>query len=366
MAILPYTSDHEAAVVAFNERIRARGSPFRLPSHRPSPASDWSTTFAETFVAVDGEAVRGGYSIKHQPFWVGATLTNIDYLELPLSEGSVDPRYSSVGVQILMHAQKKHPLMYALGMGGLDYALPKMLKSMGWRLCLVPFFFRVVQPALFLRHIRHLRTTAARRLGADLLAATGLGSVILRPLHAALTNPSLTRLTHTAELVDSFGPWADEVWRRARPAYSLVALRDAAELNRTYPTSQTRLLRLRIARGHVTVGWAVLLATQMKDDRRFGSMKLGSVVDCLALPGEEQAVVRVATRALVRRGVALIVTNQRHQAWAAAFRRAGYLPGPSNYAFGVSKKLAPAFEPFDAMIERVHMTRGDGSGPIHL
>jgi hypothetical protein len=108
------------------------------------------------------------------------------------------------------------------------------------------------------------------------------------------------------------------------------------------------------------------MSNRVVDHRQFGAMQLGSVVDCLALPGEEQTVVTEATRYLRQLGSDLIVTNQLHEAWCGAFRKYGYLSGPSNFVFAASPALAGRLQPFPASVTRVHMTRGDGDGPIHL
>jgi len=357
ITIEPYAAAHEPAVISFNARLAAGGSRYRLPA--PAPPD------LDGFVAVDGEAVRGGYFVKHQPFLVAGENLTVQHLELPLSEGSVDPRHSPVGVQILLHALRRHPLMYSLGVGSLDHPLPRMLVTLGWRLRLVPFYFRVVRAAPFLRNVRAIRTTRVRRLAADLAATWGVGRVAFAALHLVRTTPSLFARLYEAEVVASFGAWADDVWTFARPTLTFAAERSAAALARAYPTSDGRFIRLRVTRAAATVGWAVLLATDMRDHAHFGDLRVGTIVDCLAVPGHERAVAAAATRELARRDVALIVTNQQHEGWGAAFRRAGYLSGPSNYAFGASRRLGAALAT-DAAAARVHLTRGDGSGPIHL
>ncbi len=62
----------------------------------------------------------------------------------------------------------------------------------------------------------------------------------------------------------------------------------------------------------------------------------------------------------------LIVTNQLHRTWGDAVLQSGYLSGPSNFGFAASPRLAAALEPFAREVHRIHMTRGDGDGPIHL
>ena len=374
MPIQPFTSDLEPNVLAFNERLKAGGSHFVFPR---TPTNVWlpkvderQRTFMEVFVTTDAEAaVRGGFVIKHQPFAVMGKEQNVDNLQLPLSEGSVDAKYAGVSVQILAHAQKKYPLLYCLGMGSLENSLPLMLKAMGWTRVLVPFLFRVTRGKGFLRNINVLRTSATRRVAADVLAYSGLGGLALRPMHMALTRPSLARLTYQADEVPGFDAWADAIWEAALPAYSLVAKRTGEELDLLYPRTKEKFIRVRVSKAGTPVGWAVMFATQMTKHKQFGAMKLGTVIDCLAVPGHEGAVVRAATRALRKRKVDLVATNQLHHAWVTAFKHAGFLTGPSNYVFASSKKLSAAIAPWgeaELPQSRVHITRGDGDGPIHL
>jgi hypothetical protein len=104
----------------------------------------------------------------------------------------------------------------------------------------------------------------------------------------------------------------------------------------------------------------------MKDHNYFGSMRVGSVVDCLAVAGEEDQVVSMATRHLERHGADIIVTNQLHRSWGKAFSGNGYLVGPSNFIFAASQQLAQKLHPFERNASNVHLTRGDGDGPINL
>jgi hypothetical protein len=145
-----------------------------------------------------------------------------------------------------------------------------------------------------------------------------------------------------------------------------VAVRDAASLNRIYPATDRRALRLQVSwRGQVA-GWAVLLDTPMSGHKHFGAMRVGSMIDCLARPGREAAVALAATRFLEARGVDLVVSNQADPAWGAALRRAGWLRGPSNFILAASRALARGLRPFDVDTARMHVNRGDGEGPTHL
>ena len=114
------------------------------------------------------------------------------------------------------------------------------------------------------------------------------------------------------------------------------------------------------------VGWSVLLDTPMSGHNQFGNLRVGTLCDCLALPGHVFDVAAAATLHLESAGVDVIVSNQAHVDWRRALGRCVFLSGPSNFLFAASPALAKLLEPFDRERERIHMTRGDGDGPIHL
>ena len=47
-------------------------------------------------------------------------------------------------------------------------------------------------------------------------------------------------------------------------------------------------------------------------------------------------------------------------------KRCGFLRGPSNFVFSASRELAGALAPLERHAPRLHLTRGDGDGPLHL
>ncbi len=160
--ITSYTEKHVDAVKAFNGRMRAGGAALTFPeSHVPAwlPPVDGRPIYHEYFLAVEDGTVRGAYILKHQPFIVrGAAMPLAEY-RLPLSEGQVDKRFASVGVQLYLDAMRKQSQLYTVGIGGYGEAAAQMLISAGWNTWLVPFYFRVLRPAAFLRNIVYLRTT---------------------------------------------------------------------------------------------------------------------------------------------------------------------------------------------------------------
>ncbi len=352
LQILPYSPEAVPAVREFNLRLLAGGAPADLQfPETPDPA--WMPGM-ELFLALEESQVRGGYILRRQTFSVaGATLPAAHY-RLPLSEGVVNRKYAMLGLRMVRDALSREPRLYGLGMGGWDQPLPQMLKRLGWGMSAVPFHFKVVHPAKFLHHIRALRTSPLRRAALDTAAFTGAGWLGMKALGLARRLPSAP-----FTLEPAFAPWADEVWERSRPAYTLLAQRDAATLDQLYPPSDPRFLRVR-----ASDGWAVLLDTQMHNHKQFGDMRVGTIVDCLAPPESATDIVRAAAGLLEQRGVDLIVSNQLHAAWSRALLASGFRAGPSNYLLALSPAFAQAAQ--GANHDEFHVNRGDGDGPIHL
>jgi hypothetical protein len=362
LGILPYAPEAIPAVRAFNQRLAAGGAAADHEQFPESPDPGWMPGL-ELFLAVEEGSVRGGYMLRRQNFSVaGATVTAAHY-RLPVSEGLVNRAYAMLGLRLVRDALAREPRLYAMGMAGWDKPLPQMLKRLGWSMAAIPFHFKVVHPARFLRHIRALRTSPLRRAALDLAAFTGAGWLGMKAI--GIVTDHTRRLPPTpVDLAPAFTPWADEVWERSRSAYALLAERDAATLDRLYPPSDARFLRVRAAGG-----WAVLLDTQMHDHKQFGGMRVGSIVDCLGPPESAAAIVRASASLLERRGVDLIVSNQSHAAWSGALLASGFRTGPSNYLLALSPAFAQAVgqagHPLGPPVN-FHFNRGDGDGPIHL
>jgi hypothetical protein len=368
IAIQPYTEEWIPAVKAFNQRLAAGGvaPEFHFPeSHVPIwlPKRDGRRIYQEFYLALDGERVHGAYILKFQDFFLNGELRPVVYYHLPVSEGIVNKSYSSVGVHMLRAAMKAQPLLFCLGMGGFDRPLPQMLKAMKWDLCAVPFFFWVNHPARFLRQIAPLRQAGGRRILANCLAFSGAGWIGIKAVQkfrATRPEPSVK-----TELITRFDSWADDLWQRARGRYGMVASRGSAELNILYPAGR-QFLCLKLSRGGQPLGWAVVLDTQMRNNKYFGNLRLGSIADCFAAPEDAPAVIQAARDFLRDRGVDLVVSNQSHAAWIASLKSAGFLSAPSNFILAASRPLGDALGPLGQNSKQLHFTRGDGDGPVNL
>lgn len=366
----PFTRDHIEAVKDLNQRITKGAAPtgFQFPENPTPkwlPAGDGRRIYQEYYVLMENGAARGAYALKHQDFTFNGQIRSVAFWHLPLSEGIVNPEYAPVALLMLRHALRGHDLIYGLGFGrNRAGTLARILQTMGWGMCLVPFYFRVNHPTRFLRELRALRERKSRRLLMDMASWTGIGSLGIRMFHKARTHGVGPHVN--AEPVARFGSWADDVWEASRPRYGMAAVRDSDSLNMMYPGTDPRFVPLRIERDNAVIGWAVILDSQMRDHEYFGNLRVGWIIDGMALPEDAAAVVRAAADTLRDRGVDLIVSNQSHEAWAAGLRRAGFLSGPSNFLFVASTQLKSLLQPFPDQVRNAHLTRGDGGGAGYL
>jgi hypothetical protein len=366
LKVEPYTEDLETSVKAFNMRLRDGGEGkecFPETAVRDFPKLPLRSLYQESFLAVEAGQVRGGYHLKHQKFFIlGKEEKIVGGPQHMVSEGIVNAAYTMVGVFLLQNALEKQPLLYVVGMGGKDERLPRLLKAARWTLHPIPFYCKVLNPSSFLANLTYLRRHQSGELLLDLLRC--IGSVALRILEF---RSDKRRDPVCAESFVEFGTWADKVWEASKDRYSFVALRDRGTLNLLYPPSNSKFLRLKMLREAKTIGWAIMLDSQLYRHQQLGTMRLGTIVDCLSSPEDAYWTIACATKFLKRRNVDLIISNQANSVWCSALDRNGYMRVPSsNFILGLSPKLAERLQPFGELKHRIHMNRGDGDGPMNL
>ena len=367
-----YCDELVPAVRAFNRRLDAAGveSGYRLGAV-PDPVQPYGDTdvYKTTFLAVDGPNVRGSITLQHQPFVVAGIPRQAVNIQLPLSEGLGDKRYAFIGMWLIKNVVQRHPFCFAVGMGGLSQPLPKLLLALHWDVRPVPFFFYVHRVQRFLRGMPRIRSGRLRRLAADAAAYSGVGWFGLRLLERIRSRRTraAVQLPLTMNPEYHWGPWADELWKSAFQNASAIGVRSGETLPTLYPPGD-RYLLFRLAGQGRTVGWVVLLNTRMKGNSYFGDLRVGTILDALCIPGYEDAAAYAIRRVLDRLDVDVSICNHAHASWQAALHASGYRSGPSNYLLAMSKQLS------DAVLgcadhtghERIHLTRGDGDGRIHL
>jgi hypothetical protein len=366
----PYSADaHEAAVERLNAKLSAAGSEWRFPAEERPGGADVLPVWTESFVAMGDDEVFGGYVLKHQRFLVHGDSCDVGSLQMPLSLGHLDSAYSNVSVALLFDVMRRSPLAYSLGLGSEATDFARLLTAGGWRHLPVPFYFSVKSANTFARNVRLpagkeraqklLRTLGRTRLAAPAFRARQLMKSPRRPRAG---DRALDRVRE----VDAFGPLADDLFAAHANAYSFVGDRGAEALEYLYADDADRYIRIVVEKNGAPLGWCLLLDTAMRDDKYFGDLRVGSLVDCFAAPDDAVAVVAAADDFLTRRGVDLVLSNQLHVSWCGALEAAGYQQGPSNMFFYYSKDLGSRLATGDDWHRGAHLNRGDGEGPTNL
>lgn len=372
--IVAHGDDKRDLVEVFNRRMRDAGSPWGFyvePVPRWIPKrNERQSAWRELYLAMEDErAVVGGFALKPQRWLVHGEERTITDWQGPFSLGAVDKRYAALGLRMIRDMMKRRPLLYSWGHGGNDEPMVQMLKRMGWLLHETPLLVRVVRPFQFLRKNGYLRAERLKALAQDVLAFTGAGPVGLHALHKALRIRSLKRLSASAEVVGSFGGWADEVWERSKGRYDAIAVRDAASMNTLVPQEHTTdewpaPTRLRVVKDGRVIGFAVTVERRACRDPRFGDLRVGMIADCFGLPEDAGEIVHAAFDHLRDAGVDLVVANQAHPGWIAAFADSGFVPLPGRRLFCAAPELERILAPFEQTRRGLFVSNLDGHGPI--
>ena len=366
--ITEYEERHEELVRAFNARMAEAGSDWEFYDRaRPTwlaPKGN-ETPHRRFFLAIeDDRNVRGAYCLKSQDFLLPDRRLSAASIQGPVSEGLVDPRFGATALHLIRDMQNREPALFAWGA---SERLLGVLSRLKWKSYATPLCMRVVNASRFLQENRFLSSApkfhrASRLLRAVRLERLGFSIVQTAAQVAAGGRPSSAR-----SIVERrFGAWADLVWEAVKGSYRFIAVRDSRTMNRLLPESgwpEAEILR--IERDGATIGWAAVRCSTLLDDARFGDLRVGSVIDALALPGCEGSILRAATAHLELQKAEVIVANFSSGVWLDGFRRCGFLVSQSRRTLVASPTLVSQIGE-DAASADMHLTPLDGDGPLGL
>lgn len=373
--IVPHDPQYSEAVEAFNLRLQEGGSRWGFYTHHECdwiPRRQGAKVWRDFYLAVaeDGK-VRGGFALKPQPWYIRGSDHTVADWQGPFSEGEISPQYAALGLRMVRDMQKKEPLLYSWGHGGRDVPILQLIRKMGWFVHGSPLMLHINNPFQFLRKNGVLRRSTGWRLLLDLSAFSGLGPLALYALMSAQS--TLSRHRYGLRVADRpvilsefdhFEPWADELWNRCKSRYEALAVRDSGNMNVLLPAGKwPKAIKLKVEQEGEVIGWVAVMDTAMKGDLRFGDLRLGSVIDCLAAPEHCFTVIRAAKQYLCDRGVDLIISNQTHPAWIEGFEGNGFLRIPNMRFMACSPALSDAFSPHNTILKGLHLTNLDGHGP---
>src|SRR5262245_61806292 len=367
--------DDIPAVARFNQRLRAGGREeqitlrLSLPGEaRYRPAG--FPVYRRIMIAEDGAEVRAAVVLYHNNIFIRGNKQDFCWLDMPISEGIIDRRYSLAIVQLVKAVLRFESFMMSAGAGPEDKDSFRLLTKLGWRHHAVPFFFYPVKVTKVLLGLSYFKKHAKLRYGALLGAYSGLGAGFsgLLGLRRRVT-PCLSRYEYSME--KAFDDWADRIFDDCLPDYGVVMRSDATTLNILHPPDKPGLTRLRVRRKGAkcdasgNAGWILVANKQMKNNHHFGDLKVGTLVDGLGRAADAPALVTAGINHLVETGADIIVANFSHAAWVEACRRSGMFAGPDSYYHFVSPGGSPLFE--DSCPPReIHVARGHGNGTWSL
>ena len=370
LRVVLYEASHVPAVRAFNARMRAADAllfPIQESAPAPNPQTpEEGIEFSHFVVIDDAGEVRGGYFTRTQPFYIRGEVRPVAHYTAPLSEGLIDKRFAPVGAAMLLHALGEQPLLFAMGMGGRDKPLPRMLTAMGWTILETPFLFFVLNGRRFLRNIGPLRERTERRLLADAMSFSGLGGLAIAAVQR-FRKRSRADCRYTLQPIPQFGEWADRIWLESAPQYSLSAVRSSPYLQFIYPPDRgSSYYGMQLTAGERPAGWVEMLDCHLLERSYFGDMRVAALADGVAPAAAIPSLIRASLDAAKQHNADMVISNQMHRDWISALKAAGFWQGPSNYLLALSKPLRKLLEPLAETMPLIHFNRGDGDGRVNL
>ena len=363
-----FAEDHDrAAIERFNRRLEAGGrrEKLTLRFNVNGEATNRPQGFPvnrKLMIAKDSEEVRAGMLLCHRTIFVRGDERDFCWIEMPLSEGIIDKKYSLAIVQLVKTALAYQPFLLNLGVGSLTEDWSRFMLKMGWKHAAVPFLFCPVKVTKVLRSLKYLKNSTKLRLASSVAAYSGAGAVLggFLALRRQLV-PGIP--SHHIVEEPTFDTWATEVFTNSVDDYGAVMRRDATTLNKLYPSHDSRFTRLRVLHKETSqeLGWIVVIKKRMHNDKYFGDLQVGTLVDGFGQLANVPALIAAGLRHLVRAGVDLVVANWSHDSWLQSSRRLGFLPGPTNYFFYTTPAGTPLLQP-SCPRDVIHLTRGDCDG----
>ncbi len=325
-----------------------------------------NVTFAKRhFVALDEETVRGGFLLQEHFCKVADGTVWIANIQMPISEGLVDRKFSYVAPGMLQLLLKDQPYVFAVGMGSMEAQFARLLRAMKWRVTLVPFRFFIIKPSHFLSEIRALHSNRALSLAANLSAWSGLGTVALWGVQRARMRRSKQALV--SERIYRWSDWTSTLWSRYRTECSFGVVRDETTLPFILDLTDPRLFAFRLSDSDgIPRGWFVLQVSTMLNNKYFGNLRVATLVDAVCDPSLERDVIHSAIACARNQQADLVVMNQQHCRWLAAADDCGFWGASSNYVLAMSPELTLAIGKVDPEFVRIHLARSDGDGRLNL
>ena len=359
------------ALGRLNLRLREGGrqEQISLATKLPGEASythESLPVYRRIMVADDGQEIRAAALLYHGSISIQGVTRNFCWLDMPISEGIVDRRFSSAIVHLMRSALKYQPFLLAIGGATPGTEAHRFFLGLGWKASAVPFLFYPVRLTKVLLGLNYIKNNPKLRYPALICAYSGLAAVGtgVSSLRRHFGSPLSA---YQVSLEETFGDWADGVFEDAVSDYSAAVRSNATALNIHYPPDDPRYIRIRVKERSSgrDVGWLVVLNKQMNDNKYFGDLKVGTLANGFGRTADVPVLISAGLDYLAQAGSDLVVGNFSHRAWIAAARRLNMLSGPTNFYFFASRGASPLMEE-SLPVQDIHLVRGHADGVFSL
>ena len=152
----------------------------------------------------------------------------------------------------------------------------------------------------------------------------------------------------------------DELWRAVHGRFGACPARDQRYLRQRYGEQPERYRVLGCREGSRLLGYCIVKIRQFSGDSRMGSMKVGTIVDCLFDPTSPpvlQSLLGAAVRLFEQEDVHAVLCTASHAAVRRVLRTNGFLTIPGNLNFALHNRTALPIQ--DVPLDSWHLMRGD-------
>jgi hypothetical protein len=370
MNIRPARPTDAPALARLDRRLRTAGRNVVVcPPDEKAPSSSEHGT--ETyFVVEDGDEVRGSVYLRTSLLHIGEETVQIGWIKYPVAESLIDGRFAGVPAAMILHLQRQNPTLLAVGMGGPEGPLAKLLTALRWSGGVIPTFVLPIDPIAVASELPHLAKRTWLRRAARVARGIGLGPAARVGIRAT-TLLRATALSKGATVRTEVEPPFDwnKVFAAATSEYLAISERTAASVSRLLPPSAPGVRYWTISRDGLDIGWAAAQLLDFRDApfRPYGALRVGIVHDMLSLVNDASVVVSLAAASLAREGAQLLLANHSVPAWGRAFRDIGFLRAPESFACLGSPALVERLSRAGISPLDLYLTRGDDGflNPAH-
>ena len=252
-------------------------------------------------------------------------------------------------------------------------AVLRIVKQLGWKhIGVVPQYIQVLRAGELLRNISSVELASTRRnvwlrVAQKLLSYRPAQMTMAALIQIALAmwwyakcwaRPRVKEVSVVEE--HEFDSSYDMLWQTVGQKFDATVARDKAYLLHRYGRHFKDHTVLACRKNGNLLGFMIVKVKQFKDDPRMGSLRMGTIVDCLFDPDDSQSVqalISASRERVVSRAAAVMFCTASHHTLRESLRANGFIRIPGNLNFAISDRHA--IVPHDLPLSSYHLMRGD-------